>query len=162
MPRIAQQQINDGSVTIGAVTYLDPTPSNISLTMQGELHSTSIFTPELSAYNVTFWNIAANGSWATEPLVTFPLPKIHATHTANISVANEVVSIPNYDQLTDYAIQVLTSETLTTGMTGRPQLSLGALPVVTVQINKTASYKGMSTLICHSLQDRRKTILKQK
>jgi len=78
-------------------------------------------------------------------LLDATLPRIHATDNRIIAF-DEPLPIANLDQVTAYSIAVLTQETVSSGITGRPRLHLGKLPVNTVKFNQTVTYKGLNGL----------------
>jgi len=146
MPKIAQNGVDDSSLQVTKLEFLDPTPSSISLTQEAILHSTSMYTPSLDPFTAGTYLIT-NGTWSAEPLIYMGMPAIHATHPTSISkIDSQSVQIANQDQLAAFAIAVLTSENVTTGLAGKTKLHEGKLPVLTINYNTTVTYAGLNGL----------------
>jgi hypothetical protein len=72
---------------------------------------------------------------------------VHALHpNSNVSFANQVLEILDEDQLTQYAIQVLSQKNVTTALTGRTNLHIGKLPTVGINYNSTTTYDSLNGL----------------
>lgn len=146
MPKIAQHGVDESSLQFTALDFLFPTPSTIVLSQASILHSPSIYTPTLDAFNASLY-LVTNGTIASDPMMHIPMPSIHALHPqSSISLSNQNLSITNLDQLTDYATAVLSNEYVTTTLTGRTGLHEGKLPVVTVDYNSSSTYRGLNGL----------------
>ncbi|APA07312.1 hypothetical protein sscle_02g020820 [Sclerotinia sclerotiorum 1980 UF-70] len=146
MPKIAQDGVNDSSLEITELQFTNPAPDTIVLSQVGTLHSPSMYTPTLDPFNASSY-LVTNGTYASEPMVIIPLPKIHALHPkSTISVKNQEVSIYNIDALSDYTTAVLSNEYVTTALVGKTKLHEGALPVTSIKYNKTSTYKGLNGL----------------
>ncbi|KAI9645356.1 hypothetical protein NHQ30_006093 [Ciborinia camelliae] len=146
MPKIAQHGVNESSLEITQLKFTDPTPDTIVLSQVGTLHSPSMYTPTLDAFNASSY-LVTNGQYASSPMVIIPLPKIHALHPkSSVSVSNQEVSILSIDALSDFATAVLSNEYVTTALVGKTKLHEGSLPVVSIDYNKTSTYKGLNGL----------------
>lgn len=146
MPKIAQDGVNDSSLTFTDLAFLNPTPNTVTLTQKGILNSPSRYTPTLDAFNASLW-LVTNGTFAATPFMTIPMPKIHALHPrSNVSVNGEVVTVTDLDQLTDYCIQVMTNPNVTTALTGKTKLHEGKLPVTTIHYNSSSTYAALNGL----------------
>jgi hypothetical protein len=145
MPHIAQHGVDETTLQMTDIEFLNPTPDTVMLTQKAILHSPSIFTPTLDPFNATLW-LVTNGTFASKPMNQILMPQIHALHpTSNASVVNQTVAISNLDQITEYAKQVLSQKNVSTALTGSTQLHEGHFPVLTVNYNTTATYAGMFT-----------------
>ena len=162
MPRIAQHGVDESSIEVTNLEFLDPTPESVVMTQAAILHSPSIYTPTLDPFNASLY-LVTNGTFASEPMTVLGMPKIHALHPqSNASVVGQKVPILNLDQLTDYATQVLVQENVTTALVGKTKLHEGHLPVITVNYNSSSTYKGASSssanhLILKSADSRTRT-----
>jgi len=146
MPKIAQDGVNDSSIEFTDLEFLDPTPNSVVLTQKAILHSPSMYTPTLDAFNASLYLIT-NGTFASAPILQIHMPKIHALHPkSNVTILGQDLSISNLDQLTDFATAVLTNEEVNTALTGKTNLHLGGLPVVNVNYNTSTTYKGLNGL----------------
>jgi len=146
MPKIAQHGVNQSSLEMLSIAFLDPTPDSVTLTMNAILYSPSIFTPTLDPFNATLW-LVTNGSVSTVPMNQLLMPQIHALHPKSIaSVSLQTVAIENLDQITDYAIQVMTGESVSTALTGRTKLHEGHLPASEINFNTTVTYEALNGL----------------
>jgi len=146
LPRIAQNNVDDSSLELTDLEFLAPTPDTVVLTQKAILHSPSIFTPTLDAFNATLW-LVTNGTFAAAPLNMLEMPKIHALHPkSNATVLNQDVALLNQDQIVDYVTQVLTKKTVSTALTGKTILRLGELPSTKINYNTTLAYAGLNGL----------------
>jgi len=145
-PKIAQHGVSQSWLEFTDIEFLSPTEDSITLTQKAIVHSPSIYTPTLDAFNASLY-LVTNGTFATEPMMIVPMPSIHALHPqSNASVSNEVLPIANLDQVTEYAIQIMSQENVTTALVGKTKLHEGKLPVTTVNYNSTSTYKGLNGL----------------
>jgi len=146
MPRIAQHGVDESFLQVTVLKFLDPTPTSVSLTQGAILHSPSIFTPILDSFSAASY-LVTNGTFASIPMIFLQMPRIHALHpTSSALIVDQMVEINNLDQLTDYAIAVLSNENVTTALTGKTDLHLGKLPVVHIHYNTSTTYKGLNGL----------------
>jgi hypothetical protein len=144
MPKIAQHGVDESSIEVTELKFLDPTSESVVLSQQVILHSPSIFTPTLDPFTASSY-LVTNGTFGPTPMLYIPMPKIHALHPqSNASVANLNLTIANLDQVTDYATALITQEEVTTALTGRTNLHEGKLPVVNINFNTSSTYKGTS------------------
>lgn len=147
MPHIAQHGVDETTLELTDIEFLDPTPNTVTLTQKAILHSPSIYTPTLDSFNASLW-LVTNGTFASAPMNAIVMPKIHALHpTSNASVIGQTVAIENLDQITEYAIQVLTQKNVSTALTGKTNLHEGHLPVISINYNTTTTYAGMFHLL---------------
>lgn len=146
MPRIAQHGVDESSLEMTDIEFLDPTPNTVTLTQKAILHSPSIYTPTLDPFNASLW-LVTNGTFASEPMSILTMPRIHALHPkSNASVIGQTVQILNLDQITEYATQVLSLKNVSTALTGRTNLHEGKLPTVNIKYNTTTTYAGLNGL----------------
>lgn len=146
LPKIAQKGVDDSSLEFTELMFLDPTNDSISLTQRGILYSPSIFTPTLDAFNASLF-LVENGAINPSPILTIPMPSIHALHPqGNVSIENTRVQVNSQDGLASFATQVLRQENLTSALSGKTSLHLGALPVVPINYNSQSTYKGLNGL----------------
>jgi hypothetical protein len=145
MPRIAQNGVNDTSLQINYVEFLNPTEDSITLTQSATLYNPSVFTPTLDPFNASLY-LVTNGTLAAEPMTYISMPSIHATHQGNITINNQVIPITNPDRLADFATAVLADDNVTIAISGSTNLHEGALPVVKVNYNTHITYQGSPCL----------------
>lgn len=146
MPRIAQHGVNESHLQLTDLEFHNPTPDFVTMTQKAILHSPSMYTPTLDAFNATLW-LVTNGTFATESMNMLPMPRIHALHpTSNTSVVDQTVAIENLDQITQYTIQVLVNENVTVGLTGKTTLHEGHLPSTKINYNTTVTYAALNGL----------------
>jgi hypothetical protein len=142
MPKIAQHGVNESTIEVTELKFLEPTSDSIVLTQQVILHSPSIFTPTLDPFTAASW-LVTNGTFGPTPMLMVPMPQIHALHPqSNASVSNLNLTISSIDQVTDYATAIITQEEVSTALTGTTRLHEGKLPVITINFNSTSTYKG--------------------
>jgi hypothetical protein len=146
MPKIAQHGVNESSLSFFNLQFLQPGPTNISLTQSAQLHSPSIFTPTLDPFVAGLW-LVTNGTFGPRPFVNIQFPSVHALHpNSNVSFADQVLQILDQDQLAQYAIQVLSQKNVTTALTGTTKLHIGKLPVVSINYNSSTTYASLNGL----------------
>lgn len=146
MPRIAQHGVNESSLQMTDIEFLDPTPNTVVLTQKAILHSPSIYTPTLDPFNASLW-LVTNGTFASSPMNQITMPRIHALHPqSNASVVGQTVAIQNLDEITQYAIQVLTQKNVSTALTGKTTLHEGHLPAIGINFNTTTTYAALNGL----------------
>jgi cytoskeletal protein RodZ len=146
MPKIAQHGVSEAWLEFTNIQFLSPTEQSITITQDAIVHSPSVYTPTLDPFNASLY-LLTDGVYASEPMMIVPMPSIHALHPqSNASIQNEVLQIANLDQVTDYAIQVMTQENITTALVGKTKLHEGKLPVTEVTYNSTSTYKALNGL----------------
>lgn len=146
MPKIAQHGVNESSLEITALKFLNPTSNSVVLTQETILHSPSMYTPTLDPFEADSWLIE-NGTFAAEPMLLIPMPRVHALHPQSTQGVEGVnLTFLSLQQVTDYATAVITQEYVTTALTGRTKLHEGHLPVVEVNYNSSSTYKGLNGL----------------
>jgi hypothetical protein len=145
MPRIAQDGVNDSTLTINELQFLEPTPDSLVITQQASIHNPSMYTPTLDPFTVQSY-LVSNGTYGADSLIDIAMPKIHVKKNVNVSTENESVKINNLDAVTNYCIAVLTQEEVTSALVGRTDLHLGSLPKTNIKYNKTTTYKGLNGL----------------
>ena len=144
MPKIAQHGVDQSTIEITDLKFLEPTSDSVVLSQAVILHSPSIFTPTLDPFTAASW-LVTNGTFGPTPMLMIPLPQIHALHPqSNISVSNMNLTITNLDQVTDYATALITQEEVSTALTGKTRLHEGKLPTTNINFNSTSTYKGKS------------------
>jgi len=143
MPKIAQHGVDQSSIEVTTLKFLEPTSNSIVLTQDTILHSPSIFTPTLDPFNADSF-LVTNGTFGPTSMLKIPMPRVHALHpSSNQSVSGVNLTIQNLEQVTAYASAIITQENVSTALVGRTKLHVGALPVVTINFNSTSTYKGI-------------------
>ncbi|KAK2629504.1 hypothetical protein QTJ16_000324 [Diplocarpon rosae] len=143
-PKIAQDNVDDATLEFNNGSFTDPTSSSIRIAQHATLHSPSTFTPTLDAFPADLY-LVTNGTYGSAPMLTLPMPRIHAKKNTNASVDSDA-QITNLDQVSAYAVTVMTSEYVETALVGKTKLHLGKLPVQTVTFNTTSRYKALNSL----------------
>jgi hypothetical protein len=144
MPKIAQHGVNESYIEFTEIDFMDPSPTSMLLTQKGILHSPSIYTPTLDAFNASLATVI-NGTIG-EPFVTIPMPQIHALHPTSTFTLTNTVTYTNLTSLGQYVVAMLTSENVTSALSGKTKLHEGALPVVNVNYNTQSTYKALNGL----------------
>lgn len=146
LPNIAQKGVDDTSLKFFELQFLNPTKGTVDITQTAELHSPSIFTPTLDPFTAGLW-LVTDGQYGPSPFATIGFPSIHAMQgNSNVSFSGQTIPILDVDQLSEYAIQVLSQETVTTALTGKTILHVGALPTVEINYNSSTTYKALNGL----------------
>src|ERR1700761_1618087 len=103
MPKIAQHGVDESSLEVTDLQFLNPTPDSLDLTQRVILHSPSMYTPTLDAFSAASY-LVENGTFAAVPMIYIEMPKIHALHPkSNASVVGQHVTINDLDAVTAYA-----------------------------------------------------------
>lgn len=146
MPKIAQHGINESSLEVTGIDFLEPQSDALVLNQRAIIHSPSIYTPTLDPFTAASY-LVTNGTFASEPMLYIPMPRVHALHPqSSNSVDGAFVKFNSLDQVTAYATAVLTNEWVSTALVGKTKLHEGKLPAVEIHYNKTATYKGLNGL----------------
>ncbi|KAI1005638.1 hypothetical protein K3495_g2580 [Podosphaera aphanis] len=147
--RLAQGQVDDSIISLIDIKFLKPTSNSLLLTQSASLYSKSRFTPTLDPSSASIY-LVKNGTYSPEPFSTIELPKIHVQNPSSTLCLEDVVinfkSDQACNQIADFALHLLTEETVTTAMVGSTMLNLGLLPQIKVDFNKTTSFKGLNGL----------------
>jgi len=139
-PKIAQHGVDESSLEVDAISLLEPTPNSFTMYQKGLLHSPSIFTPTLDAFNASLYLFDTN---PIIPFATLALPRIHATHKQPSQILiNHTVPITNVDEFAQYATTVMQKEEYKLGIQGKTTLHIGALPIQHVNYNDVVTLKG--------------------
>lgn len=146
MPHIAQHGVNESSLEITGIDFLEPTSDSLVLAQRAIIHSPSMYTPTLDPFDAASY-LVTNGTFAADPMLYIPMPKIHALHPkSNATVAPQLVHIDNLEEVTAYATAVLSNEWVSTALVGKTKLHEGKLPTITIKYNTTATYRGLNGL----------------
>jgi hypothetical protein len=142
MPKIAQKGIDDSTLSFLSIEFTNPAVDHLTLAAAAVQHSSSIFTPTVDPFNVTM-HLVTDGLTAVDGITQIAMPKIHAHHPdTNITVDPQPVPILNFDQVTDFAIQLLNQPNVTVRMEGKTKLHEGALPVININYNASLTFAG--------------------
>ncbi|KIN06829.1 hypothetical protein OIDMADRAFT_46754 [Oidiodendron maius Zn] len=153
MPRIAQDGINASTLTLSSLQFLNPTPDSFTLSANATQYSSSIFTPTIDAF-IASMHLVTNGSASPNAITQIAMPQIHVRHpNTNIAIDNQKVPVLNFDQVTDFAIQILNQENLTVRIEGMSKLHEGALPVFKISYNSSLTFEGLNGLPGFNITD---------
>lgn len=143
MPKIAQKGIDDATLSYTSLKFMKPSLESLTLSVNALQHSDSKFTPTLDAFNVSM-HLVTDGITSEKVITQIGMPEIHAHHPdTNIIIEGQKASIVDMGQVTAFAKQVLTQESIEVRMQGKTKLHLGALPVNSVNYNSSISFKGI-------------------
>ena len=143
MPKIAQTEINDSTLSFSSITFTNPAVDHLTLYGAAIQHSSSIFTPTVDPFNVTM-HLVTDGFTAVDAITQIAMPRIHAHHPdTNITVDPQPVPILSSDQVTAFAIQLLNQPNVTVRMEGKTKLHEGALPAININYNASLTFAGM-------------------
>jgi hypothetical protein len=146
MPRIAQNLVNKSSLEFFELQFLNPTPTSVTLNQTAQLHNPSTFTPTLDSFTAGLF-LLTNGVYAANQFTSIDFPVIHALHpNTNVTTVNQVLQITNQDELTNYCIQVVSNQNVTTALVGATKLHEGALPVTNINYNASTTYASLNGL----------------
>lgn len=150
MPKIAQKGIDDATLSYTSLKFMKPSLESLTLSVDALQHSDSQFTPTLDAFNVSM-HLVTDGITSEKVITQIGMPQIHAHHPdTQIVIDSQTASIVDMDQVTAFAKQVLTQESIEVRMEGKTKLHLGALPVNSVNYNSSISFKGILRTVSNS------------
>ncbi|KAI6708416.1 hypothetical protein B2J93_5857 [Marssonina coronariae] len=113
-PKMAQHDVNKATLEFRDGSFTNPTSDSIRITQNATLHNPSTFRPTLDAFPAELY-LVTNGTYGSAPMLTLPMPHIHARKYTNTSV-DSVAQITNLDQVSAYAVTVMTSEYVETAL----------------------------------------------
>lgn len=143
MPRIAQKEINESTLSFSSISFTNPAVDHLTLAAGAVQHSSSIFTPTVDGFNVTM-HLVTNGTMSPDSITQITMPQIHAHHPNTvITVDPQQVPILDFDQVTDFAIALLNQPNVTVRMAGNTKLHEGALPVIPIKYNSSLTFLGL-------------------
>ncbi|OBT88356.1 hypothetical protein VE02_02281 [Pseudogymnoascus sp. 03VT05] len=146
MPKIAQKGIDDATLSYTSLKFMKPSLDSLTLSVDALQHSDSQFTPTLDAFNVSM-HLVTDGITSEKVITQIGMPQIHAHHPdTNIVITDQKAMIVDMDQVTAFAKQVLTQESIEVRMEGKTKLHLGALPVNSVNYNSSITFKALNGL----------------
>lgn len=144
MPVIAQNGVNDSYLVFSELTFLNPRANGLELRQTGLLHSPSIFTPTLDAFNATLSAVIDGVEGST--FTNIQMPSIHALHpTSSFDVRNNV-TFTNTTALNAFVVAMLSQQTVVSRLVGRTNLHEGALPVTSIKYDTKPSFLGLNAL----------------
>lgn len=142
MPKIAQDAIDASTLSFSSMKFVNPTEDYLTLSVDAVQHSSSIFTPTIDGFNVTM-HLVTDGTTAEDAITQIDMPQIHVQKPNTvITVDSQQVKIINFDQVTNFAIQLLNQPNVTVRMEGKTKLHEGALPVIGVNYNSAITFDG--------------------
>ena len=140
-PSMAQQAVNKSWLEVKTITVTDPSNETVHMQQDAILHSSSIFTPTLDAFDASLF--LENTEPNIKPFATLRLPKVHSTKSTPVGV-DQKVTIQDMNQFIEYSKTIMNSETFRVAFRGKTQLHLGGLPVQNVDYNEVLTLKGRS------------------
>lgn len=146
LPRWEQDGVNDSSLSILGMSYLEPTATSFVFSQQAIVHNNNLFKPTLSAFNASVYLVDSNGTVAANPLTVLPISSIHALNGQGVNITSADITISNLDAVTNYAIAVISQKNVTNRLVGHTNVHLGSLPVNNVQYDQDVTYPGMNGL----------------
>lgn len=145
MPKIAQHGVNESSLNLTDIEFLSPTPNSILLKQTADLHSPSIYTPKLDAFNASLY-LVTNGTLASAPMISVPVPALHVRHPdTNITIETNATFI-SADQIAAFSTEVISQEYVSTALVGKTKLHEGHLPVTTVNYHTISTIDRLRAL----------------
>ncbi|CAD6498924.1 BgTH12-04580 [Blumeria graminis f. sp. triticale] len=149
VPQMAQLNIDRAYLQFTDIRFIVPTPSSITLTQTVLLYTKTRFTPTLKPFVASIYAVH-NGSYSKVPMTTARFPEVHAIHPVSMThLTNTFLNFSSdaeREEVARFATQVLTQDRVTTALVGRGSLQLGALPLMTVNYNKTTTFQGLNGL----------------
>jgi hypothetical protein len=125
------------------MSYLNPTPDSMIVTLKAILHNPTIYTPTLDGFNASL-HLINNGVYSPTAMVSLPMPNIHVLKpTSNATVDAKTAQILNSTELAKFATAVITNENVTTTLVGKTKLHLGKMPIANINYNSSTTYKGL-------------------
>ncbi|RQM08122.1 hypothetical protein DH86_00000556 [Scytalidium sp. 3C] len=151
--------VNESSLNLTDIEFLSPTPNSILLKQTADLHSPSIYTPKLDAFNASLY-LVTNGTLASAPMISVPVPALHVRHPdTNITIETNATFI-SADQIAAFSTEgfnVTNAKVNLTAPAGQPNLNAFAyipnpsvltveMGNVTMQLSTQLGVVGNSTI----------------
>ncbi|KAJ5758843.1 hypothetical protein N7520_005999 [Penicillium odoratum] len=138
-PKIAQNAINDSTLTISSMVLSDPKPESFVLNQTQVIGSHSSYHPKIFAFN------AAVSLLGAATFATVNVPEVKSKNGAVVDIS-QTLDLSDADAFADFCTTAMVSEDLSLNIYGKPKLQQGSLPKVTVTYNKTVEMKGLNKL----------------
>lgn len=139
-PNMAQQDVNDSTLTIKSMVISDPAPDSFHIVLTQVIGSKSKFHPVLDAFNAS---VSMLGS--SVPFAYLNTPRVQS-HDGVEGTIDQKVVIPDLDSFTAFSVAVMQKEEVNLVVSGKTGLKLGSLPKINVTYNKNVTTKGLNAL----------------
>lgn len=135
-PKIAQDDVNDSTLSITSMVISDPTPESFQLNQTQVLGSDSSYHPQIYAFDAAISLLGA-----AAPFTTVRVPGVKSKDGAEVEVIQNV-DLSDVGAFGDFATAVMLNEEVSLNIYGKPELKEGGLPKTTVTYDKTVTMKG--------------------
>jgi hypothetical protein len=138
-PRIAQSDVNDSTLNVTKLVISSPTPNSYILNETQVLGTHAAFHPTIFGFSAAVSLAGANVFGYLD------VPQTQATDGRVINI-NQAVNLTDVSAFGEFSVAVMTQETVTLNVYGRPVLQQGALPKETITYNKSVTMVGLNNL----------------
>ncbi|KAL4944021.1 hypothetical protein BDV06DRAFT_120198 [Aspergillus oleicola] len=138
-PNIAQDDINDSTLTVQSMEITDPAPNGFHLNQRQTIGTDSIFHPTIYAFD------AAVSLLGSAVFATVRVPQVKGNDGAKVHI-DQQVDLSDADAFAGFATAVMMNEEFEMNVYGEPKLKQGGLPKIDITYNKTVTMKGLNKL----------------
>ncbi|KAL3462810.1 hypothetical protein BJX64DRAFT_288022 [Aspergillus heterothallicus] len=139
-PRIAQDGINDSTLTVTSMAITSPAPSSLHLNQTAVLGTHTIFHPHIYEFNA-----AVRLPGYEEPMMNITVPTIKANDGTILNIDMDV-ALQRPEIFAEFSKAVMLQEEVSLNIFGKPRLKQAGLHTVTVTYNHTITLKGLNKL----------------
>lgn len=141
-PRIAQNQIDDSTLTVNSMTMDNPTPDTLEVTLNSTIGTKSSYHPTLDAFPASFYLGDSD-----RPFLQLAVPEQKGVHNGDIQLVHQIVNVTEQPGFNDYAKALLLQKELDVKVKGKTKLREGKLPKVNLDYNKEVHVPGWFSVL---------------
>ncbi|KAL4884364.1 hypothetical protein BJY04DRAFT_7314 [Aspergillus karnatakaensis] len=145
-PNIAQEDIDESTLTVESMEISDPAPNGFHLNQRQVIGSGSIFHPRIYSFDA---EVSLQGS---PPFATVTVPSVRADDGVEL-VIDQWLELSDTGAFADFSTAVMMNEEFQLHVVGEPDLKLGALPKISVDYDKTVTMKGLNKLAGFKIEE---------
>ncbi|KAF2754267.1 hypothetical protein EJ05DRAFT_541354 [Pseudovirgaria hyperparasitica] len=154
IPNIAQQQLNDSTLTVEAQAVTNPQPNSVELAINSTAHSKSSFHPTIEGFEGSLYL----KDQPEKPFGILHIPETSVQSAVPINIT-QTLEITDMDAFIAYNKLIVTSETYSYGIKGKTVIHQQGLDGINVDYDKTVTQKGLNGFKGFELQDYNITIM---
>ncbi|KAL4915755.1 hypothetical protein BDW62DRAFT_119781 [Aspergillus aurantiobrunneus] len=138
-PNIAQDDIDDSTLTVESMQISEPAPNGFHLNQRQVIGSGSTFHPTIYSFDA---EVSLLGS---PPFATVRVPDVHGVDGFVVNI-DQWLDLTDAEEFAAFSTAVMMNEEFDLNVYGEPRLKLGALPTIDIEYNKTVNMKGLNRL----------------
>ncbi|KAF3914511.1 hypothetical protein AA313_de0207865 [Arthrobotrys entomopaga] len=144
IPKIAQDSVNDSTITVDGIALTNPSNTEFTISMNSTAHSHSPVSAHFSPQTFEMFLPPTEGQ---QPVTFMKLSigELQIQDVMTINVSNVITQILNNDAYNDFSAQVLNNESMELGIKSNPEVNVGSIKFH-VDYQKTVTLKGLNGL----------------